>query len=81
MQLEEYPGLPSGDDPHGPLFAMRFLEMFSPIKRLTDDDYIPFPQEGKLLHRKRASGKLVPWGYSPSRDRKFYIDWIAQSRA
>ncbi|KAF5331053.1 hypothetical protein D9619_006016 [Psilocybe cf. subviscida] len=50
VQFEEYPGLPSGDNPCGPLVAMRILEMLTPVKRLSNDDRVQLPQEGKLLY-------------------------------
>lgn len=80
MRLEEYPSLPQGDNPSGRLFAMRFLEMLTPIRHLMDDDYVQIPQEGKLVCRKRPNGKFAPWGFNPSHNRQLYVDWIARSR-
>lgn len=80
VRLEEYPALPPGDNPDGPLVAMRFLEMFTPVKRLSNDDRVQLPLEGQLLTRRGRTGVYAPWGYNPRNNRKFWIDWIARSR-
>ncbi|KAF5330642.1 hypothetical protein D9619_006026 [Psilocybe cf. subviscida] len=81
VRLEEYAGPPPGDNPDGPLVAVRFLEMLTPVKRLLDDDCVQLPQQGKLLYRWDKTGGYVPWGFNPRSNRKFWIDWVARSRA
>jgi hypothetical protein len=80
VRLEEYPGLAPGDNPNGPLIAIRFLEMLTPVKRISDHDCIQFPQQGQLVNRRGKTGEYVPWGHSPRINRKTWIDWIARSR-
>lgn len=80
MRLEEYPGLVLDDNYRGPLIAMRFIEMLTSVKRLSDDDYLQFPQEGSLLSRRRTTGEYSTWGHNPKGRRKLWIDLIARSR-
>jgi hypothetical protein len=81
VRFEEYSGISPDDSSDGPLVAMRFLEMLTPIKRLSNDDCVQFSQQGKLLTRRVKTGEYAPWGFYPRSTRKAWIDWIAQSRA
>ncbi|KAF5316516.1 hypothetical protein D9619_006166 [Psilocybe cf. subviscida] len=83
VRFEEYPGLPTDNDPHGPLLALRFLELWPPVHRLSDNDYMAVPKEGELLMvRKGRHGEYGPWAYNPQNTlRKVVTDWIARSRA
>ncbi|KAF5316834.1 hypothetical protein D9619_006156 [Psilocybe cf. subviscida] len=67
VRFEEYPGFPNGNDPPGPLLALRFLELWPPVHRLSDNDYVAVPKEGELLMNTSVC--------------KVLTDWIARSRA
>lgn len=82
-QFEEYPGLPHGHNRRSPLMALRFLEIFTPVRRLSDDEYMQSPKPGELLTvRQGNTGEYAPWGFNPTNAtaRKVIQDLIANLR-
>ncbi|KAF5310827.1 hypothetical protein D9619_008025 [Psilocybe cf. subviscida] len=68
VQFEKYPPEDIGSHArHRPLFALRFLELLTPVTKIAHPDsaWVQDPEPDQYLRRRTKAGLYRTWGYTP----------------